>query len=99
MRKSTPRLISEILPGMLEAIEKKKSRKPQAILAYWKEAIGAELFPMTKAVLFQEGVLTVKVKSSTLYSLLCQYEKKKLLKKMQKKFSQEIVREIVFKLG
>ncbi len=99
MRKSTPRLISEILPGMLEAIEKKKDRKPLAILAYWKEAIGAELFPMTKAVSFKEGVLIVKVKSSTLYSLLCQYEKKKLLKKMQKKFSQEVVREIIFKLG
>jgi len=99
MRKSTPRLISEILPGMLEAIDKKKARKPHAILAYWKEAIGSELFPMTKAVSFQEGILTVKVKSSTLYSLLCQYEKKKLLKKMQKKFSQEVIREIVFKLG
>ena len=48
MRKSAPRLISEILPGMLEAIDKKKARKPHVILAYWKEAIGAELFSMTK---------------------------------------------------
>jgi hypothetical protein len=99
MRKSTSRLAAEILPGLLNEIEKKKADNPNAIIACWKEIISPELLPMTKAVSFKEGALFVKVKSSTLYSLLCQYEKKKLLKKMQKKFSKEIVRNIIFKLG
>ncbi len=99
MRKFKPRTIGEILPGILDKIKEKKAQRPEAVIAYWKEAIGAELEKMAKAVAFDQGVLTVKVKSSTLHSLLCQYEKQKLLKKMQKKFSQQIVRNIVFKLG
>ena len=98
MRKSTFKSIGDILPSILGDIERKKAENPQAILAHWKEVIGKELFPMTKAVLFKDGVLTVKVKSSTLYSLLCQHEKRNLLKKMQKKFSQALIYEINFKL-
>ena len=54
---------------------------------------------MTVAVSLIEGVLTVRVKNATLYSLLVQHEKERLLKALQKKFSKGAVCQLVFKVG
>ncbi len=96
--KSSARKLSDLLPEIMQVIEKNKRQNPTAVLAYWKEVIGKELFPMTKAVKLEKGILFVKVKSSTLFSLLKQYEKHKLLKKIQKKFTAKVVRDLSFKL-
>lgn len=52
--------------------------------------------PMTEPISFFDGVLTVKVKSATLYSLLCHHEKPRLLKQLQRKFP---VRQLVLRAG
>jgi len=52
--------------------------------------------PFTSPVSLEDDVLTVKVKSSTLYSLLAVHEKRRLLAGLQKKFS---IRDIVFRIG
>lgn len=90
---------SDLLPKILSNIEKKYKNNPLNVVESWPIIIGSKLAPMTQVVGFDNGVLTVKVKSSTLYSLLNNYEKDKLLEKLQKNFSEKIIQKLCFKLG
>lgn len=96
---STPQNLSDILPKILLNIEKKYRSNPSNVVESWPKIIGSKLAPMTKVVGFEGGVLTVKVKSSTLFSLLNNYEKDKLLLKLQSNFSEKIIQKLCFKLG
>lgn len=91
--------INSMLPKVLLNIESKYKKNPLNLIGAWQKIIGEKLAPMTKIVSFDKGILIIKVKSSTLYSLLNNYEKEKLLKKMQNKFSKEIIHKLVFKNG
>lgn len=95
----TVRCIGNIIPEVLSSIEKKFKSNPVNIIESWPTIIGRELAAMTKVVSLEDGVLTVKVKSSTLYSLLNNYEKDKILKKMQSNFSEKVIRKLCFKIG
>lgn len=68
-------------------------------MAAWPDVVGPLLAPMTKVVSFVDGILTVKVKNSTLYSLLSQTEKARLIKNLRDKFPQTSIRTINFRLG
>lgn len=76
------------------SLKKKDSR--EEISKEWFLILGDKMGPMTEVASFFDGVLTVKVKSSTLYSLLCQHERPRLLRLLQKKFS---IREITLRVG
>lgn len=91
--------MKNIAPGILKTIEEKFGKDPRKIIDSWPLIIGSKLASMTKVVSFDKGVLTVKVTSSTLYSLLSTYEKPKLLKQLQEKFSEEVIQNIIFKIG
>ncbi len=93
----TGKHLKELLPGILGRIAERVQERPDLVLAGWREAVGEKLFPMTQAVSFDAGVLTIKVKNSTVMSLLVQHEKQKLLKKLQEKFPNAGVRNIVFR--
>ena len=54
---------------------------------------------MTKVISFEKNILYVEVKSSTLYSILSLHEKERILKLMQEKFSKEVIKNIIFKIG
>ena len=54
---------------------------------------------MTEAVSFIEGNLTVKVGNSSLYSLLCQYERPCLLKKLRERFPKTSIKNLTFRIG
>lgn len=88
--------IHELLPQFLLEISKKNGGIGPEIAKEWFANLGEKMGPMTEIVSFEEGILTVKVKSSTLYSLLCQHEKPRLLRLLQKKFS---IRDIKLKIG
>jgi Dna[CI] antecedent DciA-like protein len=88
--------IADLLPGILNEIGKRADDPREEIFGTWFALIGEKMAPLTEPLSFADGVLTVKVKSSTLYSLLCLHEKPRLLKQMQEKFS---VRNIVFRIG
>ena len=98
-KKRASKHIKNLLPKVLEKINENYQKNPINIKAMWPEIIGEKLAPMTKVLSFAKGVLVIKVKSSTLHSLLSNYEKERLLKKMQKKFSEKIIRNIFFKMG
>lgn len=91
--------MEDLLPRVLFAISEKYQDRPDLILATWPSIIGEKLASMTEAVSFNEGTLVVKVKNSTLYSLLVHNEKRRLLEALKKKFPKVDIRSIHFKMG
>lgn len=91
--------VSNLLPKILLKIENKYKRKPRSVIEAWSEVIDKRIAVMTKVVSCNDGVLTVMVKNSTLYSLLNNYEKNEILRKLQARFSEEIIHKLVFKIG
>lgn len=90
--------IGTLALNLVEDLGKKIDLPIENLVAIWKEAIGDKFFPLTKVVSLVEGVLTVKVKGATLFSLLSQYEKTRLLSVLQSKVSKDTVRKLVFRI-
>ncbi len=95
----TGKELSALLPEWIAKANFRFQDRPDLILLAWPEIIGEKLSPMTTAVSFINGLLTVKVKNSSLYSLLLQHERTRLLSQMQKKFPSVKILNIVFRLG
>lgn len=95
----TTRPIQSVLPAVLESIGSNFSTRPDLIMQSWKEIIGERLAPMTEAVSFQKGILHIKVKNSTLHSLLSGPEKGCVLEKLRKLFPSIEIKNILFKMG
>jgi hypothetical protein len=92
----TSQTLSGLLPSFLAQIDKKRGDGREEICRLWFQLLGEKMGPMTEVVSFLDGILTVKVKSSTLYSLLCQHEKPRLLGALRSSFA---VRDIKFRVG
>lgn len=97
-RPTTHRL-SDVLPAIASGLEIDQQKRPDLILAAWPEIIGPRLAPLAQAVRFEKGTLFVKVKNSSIYHLLSQYEKAKLLLKLQEKFPHSEICHLMFRLG
>lgn len=95
----TTHRIGDILPSIIDQISETFADRPDLILASWPDLIGSRLAPMTQAVSFDDGVLVVKVKNSTLYSLLNQNDKPKLVLALRKKFPKVEIKTILFRIG
>lgn len=95
----TTRQVANLLPAILTKIGSNYQERPDLILALWPEIIGSKLAPMTQAVSFIEGVLTVKVKNSTLHSLLSQHDKPRILNSLKQKFPKVLIKNVVFRIG
>jgi hypothetical protein len=91
--------IRDLLPSVLRSIGEVYQERPDLILAAWPEVIGEKLAAMTQAASFELGILTVKVKNSTLYSLLTQNEKPRLLRSLRDKFPKITIKNILFRMG
>ena len=96
---STSKQLRELLPEVLNQISLKVKDRPDQILEAWKEIVGGRIANMTRAVSYDAGVLKVLVKNSTLYSLLVEHEKKRLVSAFKEKFPNVSFREISFKIG
>jgi len=95
----TSRNIKSLLPSVLRSIAKRHEQRPDLILAAWPSLIGERLAPMTKAVSFENGFLTIKVRNSSLLSLLAQHERSRLLKELRANFPNATIRNIRFIIG
>lgn len=95
----TAHRIGDLLPQALEQITEHFSDRPDLILAAWPDIIGPKLASMTKAISFQGGVLSVVVRNSTLYSLLNQNDKPKILANLRKKFPKIVIKTVLFRIG
>ena len=95
----TGKNLSELLPEWMAEASARFQDRPDLVLLAWPEVIGEKLAPMTQAISFIDGVLTVKVRNSSLYSLLIQHEKNKLQNQLQKRVPSVKIRNIIFRLG
>ncbi len=95
----TTRRIGQLLPIVLSKIGEVYHQRADLIIAMWPNIIGPELAKMAQAVSFSNGILVVKVKNSTLHSLLSQNEKPRLLHMLRKRFPQIEIKTIYFRIG
>lgn len=95
----TGKVLSSLLPGALQEISAQAEKRPDLILAAWPELIGPKFAGMTRALEFFEGELRVKVNNSTLYALLQQHERLRLLKMLRERFPKIVIRNIVFRMN
>ncbi|MBA3957086.1 MAG: DUF721 domain-containing protein [Parachlamydiaceae bacterium] len=85
--------------SVLGDIQEMYQERPDLIMGAWPEVIGPQLAPMTRALSFQEGILIVLVKNSTLHSLLSQRDRVKILASLRQKFPKVAIKSIVFRIG
>ena len=95
----TSHKLNKLLPLVLCSIGEVYKERGDLILAAWPEIIGERLAAMTQAVSFNSGVLFVRVRNSTLYSLLNQHDKPRILKSLRDKFPNTYIKSIVFRMG
>lgn len=95
----TSHSFSKLLPFVLGKISEVHQERPDLVLASWPSIIGPKLATMTEAVSFVNGVLVVKVKNSTLHSLLSTNDKPRLLSALRQKFPKVQIFNIMFKIG
>lgn len=95
----TSRHLRDLMPNVLGKITESFSDRPDLVLAAWPDIIGTHLAPMTQAVSFVDGILLVKVKNSSLYSLLSTREKGRLIQALKAKFPKVFIKTIFFKMG
>jgi len=91
--------LKELLPNILSHIGKVYEQRPDLVLAAWPDIIGSKLALMTQAISFIDGVLVVKVKNSTLHSLLSQNDKPRILSKLRQRFPRVFIKTITFRIG
>lgn len=87
--------LKNVLAGMLPEMERSKADQAPALYEEWKQVVGDKMAPFTEPVSFVRGTLTVRVKGSTLYSVLMS-EKGRLIGELQRKFPH--VQTLVFRV-
>ena len=88
--------MSDLLPDIVSAIGRQGRQEKEVVFAFWCTLLGEKMAPLTEPISLVEGVLTIKIKSATLYSLLSLHERPRLLKQLQEKFP---IRKLVFRVG
>lgn len=92
----TTKTLEEILPEFLQKLKPGRGLTDEEVFRFWHSLIGESMAPMTEPVSLINGVLTVKVKSATLYSLLRGAEHSRLEKALREKFQ---IRGLCFRPG
>lgn len=95
----TSRKLSDLLPLVTSKLGAVIEGRSEAIIAAWPSLVGEKIALFSEAVSFNEGALTVRVRSSTLYSLLVQQEKKRLLGALRERFPGATIKTILFRMG
>ena len=88
--------IADLLPEIVSDIGRRGNNKREAVFALWGSLLGEKMAALTDPISLIDGVLTIKVKSATLYSLLSLHEKDRLLKQLKEKFP---IRSLIFRIG
>lgn len=98
-QRPTGKHLSDLLPTLMEEMQMNYKDRPDLIIAAWPSIIGEKFASMARAVSFEKGVLVVKVNNSTLYSLLSQNERQRLLTSLKQQFPLVMIRNIQFRIG
>lgn len=96
----TSKHLGDLAQAYLNEIGKKVGTNPRLVLGLWSEIVGAHIAPMTKATRFENSVLYVLVRNSTLLSLLHRKDdKERLVRAFQSRAPGINISDIVFRLG
>lgn len=87
--------LKDVLGSLLPEVERSVADRAPAVYEEWKRVVGDKMAPFTEPVSLVRGTLTVKVKGSTLYSVLMS-EKGRLLGELQRNFPH--VQTLVFRV-
>ncbi|TXI42318.1 MAG: DUF721 domain-containing protein [Nitrosomonas sp.] len=90
---------SDVAPVVLRGITASLQECPDVVLTAWAGIIGPKLVSMAEAVSFVSGILVVRVKNSTFYSLLSQRDKPRLLKTLRMQLPSTTIHDIVFRMS
>jgi Dna[CI] antecedent, DciA len=91
--------VGVLLAAALAKLNGKCQERPDLLLEAWPEVIGPKQASMTQAVSFCDGILTVKVKNSTLHSLLSRHDKGRILTAIRQRFPKANIQNIVFRIA
>ena len=91
--------LGELLPHVLKHVSRAYKERPDLVLGAWESVIGEQLKGQTIAESFSDGILYVKVKQSSLYTLLRQYERPRLLARLRERFPDVMIKNIAFRVG
>lgn len=95
----TNKHLKEVLPKLLGGIGALHQDRPDLIIAAWPHLIGDKLAAMTQVISFEKGILFIRVSNSTLYSILAQNERARLLKNLRQRFPSVEIKNIHFRMG
>jgi predicted nucleic acid-binding Zn ribbon protein len=95
----TNKQLKDLLQKALSGIGSMHRDRPDLVVEAWPQVIGEKLASMTQAISFEKNVLYVKVSNSTLYSVLSQHERGRLLKSLRQKFPSLEIKNIHFRMG
>jgi hypothetical protein len=87
------------MPAVLSKIKRDVDIGSEAIFSLWPTIVGEKLAPMTEVVSFVDGNLTVKVKNSSLLSLLMTHDKPRILKRLKEIYPGSTLKNVFFKMG
>jgi hypothetical protein len=96
---TTSRQVKDLLFTVMSRLHTILETRGDLILSTWPEIVGEKIAQFTQAISFSEGYLTVKVKNSTLHSLLTLNDKPRLLAALRAKFPSVTIKDIYFRMG
>lgn len=97
--KATSHHLRAVAPAILHSINRVVQERPDLVVKAWQLVVGSTVAKMAEAVSFSSGTLYVKVKNSTLYSLLSQREKPQLLTALRRQLPNASIYDIVFRMS
>lgn len=96
----TSRKLSDLLSGVMQKLGPLYKSQPQVVLEAWPDIVGEKLALFTSATRFENGVLYVKVKNSTLLCLLNNpVDKQKIHEAVKASVPGIVLNNIVFRIG
>ena len=97
---TTSRQLKDLARRYLAHLEQKLQTKPKEVLELWPKVIGPAFAGMTRAEKFEEGVLYVRVRNSSLLSLLhTAPERQRLAEALRTQVPDVEIKDISFRIG
>ena len=96
----TSRKLHELLSGVMQRLGPLYKFQPSVVLESWPQIVGEKLALFTSASRYEDGILYVKVKNSTLLSLLSNpVDKQKIHEAVKAAVPGIVLKNIVFRIG
>ena len=94
-----PRLISELLPGVLKGLRGPKGSRMERLGPVWVEVAGESTATRTRLSGLESGVLTIEVESAALKHHLTTFRRETLLGQLQERLPDLPLHDLRFRVG